>query len=80
MHFNRLITGEIIKYVYWALAGVTVIFGIITALFSLFTGDFSGVIGGLLVTVLGPVLIRIYCELLIVLFKIYETVVEIKNK
>jgi hypothetical protein len=80
LDFNRMITGDIIKYVYWALAGVTVIVGIITFLFSLFTGDFSGALGGLLVTLLGPVLIRIYCELMIVLFKIHETLVDIKNK
>ncbi len=75
-----MITADIIKYVYWVLAGITVIIGIITFLVSLFTGDFGGAFGGLLVTLLGPVLIRIYCELMIVLFKIHETLVDIKNK
>ena len=80
LQFERLITGEIIKYVYWALAGITVLMGLITILISLFTGDALGIFSGLLVTVLGPILIRIYCEIMIVMFKIYETLVEIRNK
>ena len=80
LNFNQMITGDIIKYVYWALAGITVLFGIITVLLSLFAGEFGGVISGVIVTVLGPILIRIYCELMIILFKIHETLVDIKNK
>ena len=80
LHFNRMITGDIIKYVYWALAGITALIGIFTFLGGLVTGEFGTAIGGLFITVLGPILIRIYCELMIILFKIHETLVAIKNK
>ena len=80
LQFDRLITGEIIKYVYWALAGITIFMGIITILIALVTGDPLGIFSGLLITVLGPFLIRIYCEIMIVMFKIYETLVEIRDK
>ena len=80
LHFDRMITGEIIKYVYWALAGLSVLFGLITMLVGLFTADVLGLFSGLIITVLGPILTRIYCELLIVMFKIYEALVVIRDR
>lgn len=80
LHFNRMIAGDIIKYVFWALAGLTVIGGLLSTLFALFSGEIIMVLMSLVFTVLGPVIIRIYCELMIVLFKIHENLVEIKNK
>lgn len=80
LQFDRLITGEIIKYVYWALAGITIVMGLITILIALISGDALGIFSGLLIAVLGPILIRIYCEIMIVMFKIYETLVEIREK
>lgn len=80
LQFDRLITGEIIKYVYWALAGITIVMGLITILISLISGDALGIFSGLLIALLGPILIRIYCEIMIVMFKIYETLVEIREK
>ena len=80
LNFNRMITGDIIKYVFWALAGITAIIGIFVFLGGLVSGEFGTAIGGLIITVLGPILIRIYCELLIILFKVYEALVAIKNK
>ena len=80
LQFDRLITGSIIKYVYWVIAGLTVLGGVIAMLVALFSGDVLGLFSGLLVAVLGPIIIRIYCELLIVMFKIYETLVEIRGR
>ena len=80
LNFNRMIAGDIIKYVFWALAGLTIIGGLLSALFALFSGDIITFLMCLVFTVLGPVIIRIYCELMIVLFKIHESLVEIKNK
>ena len=80
LNFNRMITGDIIKYVFWALAGITALIGIFGFLGGLVAGEFGAALGGLLVAVLGPILIRIYCELMIILFKIHETLVAIKNQ
>jgi len=35
---------------------------------------------GLLVILLGVLLVRVYCKAMIVLFKIHESLVELKNK
>lgn len=75
-----MITGDIVKYVFWFFAGLTVLFGLFTMAVGLFAADVVGLFSGLLVTVLGPVLVRIYCELLVVIFKIHESLVAIKNK
>lgn len=80
LHFDRMITGDIIKYVYWVLAGLSVLGGVITFLGALVSGSIGVAFLALILTVLGPILIRIYCELMIVLFKIHETLVAIKNK
>ena len=80
LNFNRMITGDIIKYVFWALAGITALIGIFGFLGGLVSGELGAAIVGLLIAVLGPILIRIYCELMIILFKIHETLVAIKNQ
>jgi hypothetical protein len=80
LHFDRMITGDIIKYVFWVLSGICVLMGVVTLLGSLAEGEFVGVLGAILIAVLGPVIIRIYCELMIILFKIHENLVAIRNK
>lgn len=80
LHFDRLITGDIIKYVFWVLSGLCVLGGVITLLGALAAGEIGDIFLALVIAVLGPVLIRIYCELMIVLFKIHESLVAIKNK
>jgi hypothetical protein len=82
LQFDKMITPSIIKFVFWIGAGLSVLFGLIQ-IFAGIGSSFGGglqVISGLLTMVFGPVLIRIYCELLIVFFKVQETLQEIKNK
>ena len=43
-------------------------------------GGGAMVLAGLLVILLGPVVVRVYCEILIVIFSINDTLTEIKNK
>ena len=80
LHFDRMITGDIIKYVYWVLAGLSILTGVFSFLGALVSGEIGVAFLALILIVLGPILIRIYCELMIVLFKIHETLVAIKNK
>lgn len=82
LQFNKMITPSIIKFVFWIGAGLAILFGIIQIIAgaaSPYGGGFQ-VISGLFTVVLGPFVIRIYCELLIVFFKVLETLQEIKNK
>ncbi len=73
--FDKMITPSFIKIIFWLGAGLSVLSG----LAMLTQGGFA-VIMGLGTIVLGPIVTRIYCELLIVIFKIYDNLVEINSK
>lgn len=86
--FDEMITPVIIKIVFWIGVAASVIFGLITAFSGLAVmfspyGGFEGFmmfLGGLLTIVLGVLGVRIYCELLIVFFKMQESLVSINSK
>lgn len=72
--FDNMITPTIIKILFWIGVGASLLTGLII----MFAGGFA-VILGLIWLVLGPVLVRVYCELLIVIFKIHESLVAIRR-
>lgn len=75
--FDSMLTPKIITFVYWlSLAGV-VIFGLVTMVAGRSFGSF---LMGLVGIVAGAIAARIYCELLIVLFKIHENIRKIAEK
>lgn len=80
--FDKMITPSIIKIVFY----LGIIASIITGLAMIFSGInayYGGgvqVFMGILTIIFMPIAVRIYCELLIVIFKIHESLVEIKNK
>lgn len=81
IQFDKMITPTIIKFIFWAGVGLSVLFGLITII-SGATSNFGGgaqVLIGLVTIVLGPLVVRIYCELLIVLFKMHESLNKIAN-
>ncbi|MCK5848378.1 MAG: DUF4282 domain-containing protein [Caldisericia bacterium] len=80
LSFDKMITPVIIKFFFWLGVVSSVIIGLI-AIFSSIgrSGAFMSILGGLLIIVLGPILARVYCELIIVIFKIHESLVDIKN-
>jgi len=76
-----MITPVIIQTLFWVGTGIAVIAGLIgvgSGLSSSYGGG-SQVLAGLLILVLGPVFVRIYCELLILLFRMYETLGQIRD-
>jgi hypothetical protein len=78
--FRTMITVPIIKVLFW----IFVIITVLSALFMLLVGPFIGggfqsCIAGLILLVIGPILVRIYCEMAIVIFRINETLSEIKK-
>jgi uncharacterized integral membrane protein len=73
LKFQKMIAPIIIQVLFWIAIVVNVIFAFIT----MFSTDFWL---GLVILILGPIIIRLYFELLIVIFKIYETLREIKDK
>ncbi len=80
--FDQMITPMIIKIVFWIGVIVSVIAGLALILkgANSYYGSGAEVFSGLLILVLGPLTTRIYCELLIVLFKMHESLNEIRLK
>jgi hypothetical protein len=75
LSFRRFITPAFIQVFFWL--GVVAV--VLTALASMFRGDAAGLFGGLAMLVFGVVFVRIYCELLILLFRIYDELVAIRG-
>lgn len=81
LKFDKMITPVIIKGVFWIGLIISVIVGlgmIISGLSSAWGGGVD-VLAGILLLVLGPLSVRIYCELLMVMFKINDSLTEIKE-
>jgi len=73
LFFNSMLTPQIITIVYWVLL-VSVVVGGIGAIFS------GKIIAGVVGVVIGVVAVRIWCELLIILFKINDNLKVIAEK
>ncbi len=81
LKFRKMITPIIIQVLFWVGVAGSVIGGLVAigTSFGRYGSGAAGFLGGLLMLVLGPVFVRIYCELLILLFRIHETLNEIKD-
>ena len=82
LSFNTMITPTIIKVIFWIGVGFSVVSGLVQ-IFAGIASNFGGgvqVFMGLLTIVVGPLVTRIYCELLILFFKMQETLHEINEK
>ncbi len=69
--FRKMITPLIIQVLFWIGVAVCIIVGLV--------GLAGGQFGGIVVILLGPVMVRIYCELLIVVFKIHQSLEQIRK-
>jgi hypothetical protein len=70
-----MLTPKIITFVYWLL----LLFAVVSGLGTMF-GGYGDFLMGLGIIVGGGVGARIWCELLIVLFKIHENIKKIADK
>jgi len=86
LYFESMITPKIITFLYWLMLVGALLFGLFTIFsgFSMmrfsFFGGLGTVFGGLLSIALGALLARVYCELMIVLFKMNEALQELRRK
>ncbi|HEY42479.1 MAG TPA: DUF4282 domain-containing protein [Anaerolineae bacterium] len=81
LSFRKMITPIIIQVVFWIGAVLVALYGL-WMIFSGATASFGGgqlVLSGLVTLLLGPLFWRIFCELLIVVFRINDTLTEIKG-
>jgi len=72
LFFDKMLTPQIITVVYWLGLAGTVIGGLFTMTQSFLTG--------LAILVLGSIAVRVYCEIVIVFFKINESLKVIRDK
>jgi hypothetical protein len=91
LSFERMITPIIIKILFYIgligslVGGIVVFFTSVIGGFAdgrpgpIFVGLLGGLLGGALTIVLGALAIRIYAELLILIFRINETLTDIKT-
>lgn len=79
-YFEAMLTPKIITFVYWLL----LLFALVSGIGTMFGGydgvSFSKFLMGIGIIVGGGVGARIWCELLIVLFKINENIKKIADK
>jgi len=73
--FDGMLTPKIITFVYWLM-----LLGVLIAGFGAMFSDFGSFKSGLMILVGGAVGSRIWCELLIVLFKIHENLQKLADK
>lgn len=81
LKFKKMITPVIIQVLFWVGVAGSVLGGLI--MMGMSFGQYGGGAGtfltGLLMVIIGPVSVRIYCELLILFFRMNETLTEIKS-
>jgi hypothetical protein len=79
LKFKKFITPAIIQVLFWIGVALCVLSGIGIIVSGIHFGA-GAVIAGLLELFLGPLFVRLYCELLMVMFSIDGTLKDIKNK
>jgi len=72
LFFRKMITPVIIQILFWIGVAAVVIMGLI----QMFSGGF---LPGLGMIVFGPIAVRLWTELLIVVFKINDSLTDIRN-
>lgn len=81
LKFEKMITPFIIQLIFWLGVIGSIIGGLGTIVFGLMadSGVLLQVITGLLMMFIGPIVIRIYCELLMVIFSMQRALISIRD-
>jgi len=81
LSFRKMITPTIIRIIFWVGCGIAIISGLVIMLtsFGRNSGGALQFLGGLLTILIGPIVVRIACEQIILFFRINETLSEIRS-
>jgi len=80
LSFRKMVTPLIIKILFWVGVAFSVIAGLVIIISSFTTRGGGGLfLFGLLVMLIGPVISRIYCEILILFFRMHDSLNEIRE-
>ena len=78
--FRTMVTPVIIQIIFWIGTLVTLVAGVVMIFYGASeTGMRAYIWKGVFLALLGPLAVRVYCEILIVFFRINETLTEIKH-
>jgi hypothetical protein len=77
--FRKMVTPVIIQLLFWVGVIICIVTGIILIGVGVKQPDNQSVLPGVLLIIFGPLVVRLYCEILIVFFRINETLTEIKH-
>jgi hypothetical protein len=82
LRFDKMITPNIIKIIFVIGSFGCILYGIVTIAngFSGYFNDGALIFRGIVSIILGPLIIRVYCEVVILFFKIHETLHSILEK
>ena len=75
LSFRKFVTPLFIQALFWVL----VVVAVGSALAMMLRGTAGSIFTGLVWLVVGPVMARVYCELLILLFRIYDELVAMRT-
>ena len=77
--FRKMITPVIIQILFWIFVALVVIGGLLTIVAGASIGNGIVLLTGLGYIVIGPIFVRIYCEVLIIFFRMNESLGDIKR-
>lgn len=77
--FRKMVTPVIIQIIFWVGVIISIIAGIAYIVIGIKIPGNQYVLAGVLLIIFGPLAVRLYCEILIVFFRINETLTEIKH-
>ncbi len=80
--FRKMITPMIIQVIFWIGIVAVILAGLGTIGSGIFTkyGGGQMIFTGLMLLLLGPIAVRLYCEVIAVVFSINETLVDIRDE
>lgn len=79
LSFRRMITPFIIQVVYIVATLFVFVSGLAVIILGLNDDNSSEVLAGVGTSLLGPVVLRLYCEILIVVFRMNETLTDLRK-
>ncbi|WPH16600.1 DUF4282 domain-containing protein [Variovorax paradoxus] len=74
--FEKMVTPIVIRILYFL--GLLVV--LISGVGALFSGGFRGILTGIAILIFGAIMVRVYSELLILLFRIHDNLVSINQQ
>jgi len=77
LSFKKMITPVAIQILFWIGVGVCVIMGITMIAAASQFARATAVVSGLIVLLVGPIAVRVACELIMAVFGIYERLKEL---